>query len=297
MQTANILSVDVEDWFHILELETSPDISVWDSLESRVCQNTEALLDLFDSTGAKATFFFLGWTAQRHPALVRSVHARGHEVACHGYGHQLIYTQTPDQFFTDISKAKSIIEDVIGQPILGYRAPGFSIIARTPWAFDQIARAGFSYDSSVFPSSRGHGGISSARMEPHILNTAYGALWELPVSVTQLLGKRLCFFGGGYLRLFPYFLIRRMAQKVNRQGRPVIYYVHPREIDPDHPRIRMGLWRYFKSYVGLATTRIKIEKILHENRLITLREELAILKSRGFGKPTPFALREIADAR
>jgi polysaccharide deacetylase family protein (PEP-CTERM system associated) len=286
----------VEDWFHILELETSPDISIWDGLESRVCRNTEVLLDLFDEGGAKATFFFLGWTAQRFPELVRSVHARGHEVACHGYGHQLIYTQTPEEFLADIGKAKAILEDVIGQPVIGYRAPGFSIVARTPWAFEQIVRAGFSYDSSVFPSIRGHGGISTARMDPHILDTASGPLWELPVSVAEVMGQRVCFFGGGYLRLFPYFLIRHMARKVNRDGRPVIYYVHPREIDPQHPRIPMNAWRHFKSYVGLATTREKVKGILRDNRLITLREQLSLLRTATFGQPTAFQLRELTDA-
>jgi polysaccharide deacetylase family protein (PEP-CTERM system associated) len=270
------MSVDVEDWFHILELDTTPDISAWNEQESRVCANTRALLDLFDAAGAKVTCFFLGWTAERFPGLVREVRARGHEIACHGYSHRLVYTQTPEQFFEDIRRAKAIIEDIAGEAVLGYRAPGFSIVRDTPWAFEQIARAGYRYDSSVFPSARGHGGIDSARMEPHRIETKHGPLWEFPVSVAEVAGRRVCFFGGGYLRLFPYFLIRYMAGRVNRSGRPVTYYVHPREIDPSHPRIRMGLVRRFKSYVNLDTTLAKLARIARDNELVPYRDRLEL---------------------
>jgi polysaccharide deacetylase family protein (PEP-CTERM system associated) len=275
-QPGNVMSVDVEDWFHILELDTTPDISAWNDQESRVCANTRTLLDLFDAAGAKVTCFFLGWTAERFPGLVREVRARGHEIACHGYAHQLVYTQTPQQFFEDITRAKAIIESIAGEAVLGYRAPGFSIVAETPWAFDQIARAGYRYDSSVFPSVRGHGGINSARMDPHKIATKHGPLWEFPVSVAEVMGRRVCFFGGGYLRLFPYFLIRYMARKVNQSGRPVTYYVHPREIDPIHPRIRMAAVRRFKSYVNLETTLSKVRKIIEDDKLVTYREQLDV---------------------
>jgi polysaccharide deacetylase family protein (PEP-CTERM system associated) len=188
----------------------------------------------------------------------------------------LVYTQTPDQFRDDIARAKASLEDIIGAPVIGYRAPGFSITDGTPWALDVVAQAGYLYDASVFPASRGHGGISQYRMEPHEVVTESGSLMEFPASVASLPIGRLCFFGGGYLRLFPYSVIQRMARGVNREGRPVIYYVHPREIDPDHPRLEMGSVRRFKSYVNLNSTLGKISRLLAEQELVSFRDWLAL---------------------
>ncbi len=270
----NILTVDVEDWFHILEVEGTPDLAAWSGLESRVERGTERLLELFEGEGVKVTWFFLGWVAERHPGLVRRA-AAGHEIACHGYAHQLVYTQTEAEFSQDLERAKGILEEASGGEVLGYRAPGFSITPATPWAFDAIAAAGFRYDSSVFPGPRGHGGLPGAPLAPYRVETRAGVLSELPVSVVALGPKRLCFFGGGYLRITPYPLIRAMAGLVNLRGRPVVYYVHPREVDPAHPRLEMSALRRFKSYVNLGTTEAKLRALVRDQRVGTMRSWLA----------------------
>jgi polysaccharide deacetylase family protein (PEP-CTERM system associated) len=272
----NILSVDVEDWFHILELDSTPDLNQWEHMESAVDKNFRILLDEFDRGNVKVTCFFLGWVAEHHPALVREAYRRGHEIASHGYAHRLIYTQSQREFLQDIQKSKAILEDIIGQPVNGYRAPGFSITNETPWAFDLLAEAGFQYDSSIFPAARGHGGIKGAEMRPYKIATRNGDLIEFPVTVAPILKKRMCFFGGGYLRLFPYFVIRYMSKVVNKRNRPVIFYLHPREVDPHHPRLSMGLIRRFKSYINLSSTLPKLRKLLDEQDLLTFREWLTV---------------------
>jgi polysaccharide deacetylase family protein (PEP-CTERM system associated) len=264
----NILSVDVEDWFHILALDSTPDVLKWSRLESRVESNFHNLLDIFDEVGAKATCFFLGWVAENFPHLVTEAVNRGHEIASHGYAHELTYMKAPVEFAEDIRISKNILEDIAGSEVLGYRTPGFSITPDTPWAFDELCAAGYSYDSSVFPAGRGHGGMRGSDMFPHVIETASGSIVEFPITVIPVMYRRLCFFGGGYLRLFPYALISRMSRKVNDQGRPVIYYVHPREIDLDHPRLDMSRVRRFKSYVNLKSTKPKLERLLRDQVLV-----------------------------
>lgn len=268
----NILTIDVEDWFHILEVESAPAVQEWDTLESRVERNFLSLLDEIDDAQASVTCFFLGWVAERYPHLVREASARGHEVASHGYAHQLVYCQSPAEFSEDIKRSKEILEDILGAPVLGYRAPGFSITRDTSWAFDEIAAAGFKYDSSVFPARRGHGGMEGGELAPYWVETNAGPLLEIPISVIPVLGQRICAFGGGYLRLAPYPLIDRLSRAVNKSGRPVIYYLHPREIDPGHPRIDMGMLRRFKSYVNLRSTLPKLRRLLRDQDLVTFRD-------------------------
>lgn len=270
----NILSVDVEDWFHILELSSTPNINDWNNLESRVKRNFYILLDEFDKTDTKVTCFFLGWVASQYPELVKEANNRGHEIASHGFSHQLIYTQSRDEFSEDIIKSKNILEDITGQLVLGYRAPGFSIMKDTSWALDELAKAGYTYDSSIFPASRGHGGISDGNLFPHEIETNYGIIREFPLTVVNLFNNRFCFFGGGYLRLSPFCLIRQMSKRVNKENRPVIYYVHPREIDPNQPRLQMGLRRKFQSYINLKSTMPKLKKLLCEQELTSFRDWL-----------------------
>lgn len=270
----NILSVDVEDWFHILELDSAPDVEQWKSLESRVAGAFTRMLDEIDGTDARITCFFLGWVAERFPELVKDAASRGHEIASHGYSHQLVYMQTRGEFGDDIRRSKGILEEISGQEVVGYRAPGFSITEATPWAFDEIAAAGFKYDSSVFPAARGHGGIRTADVSPHWIQTDYGPLLEMPMSVASVFGKRICVFGGGYLRITPYSLIERLGRTVNDAGRPIIYYLHPREVDPDHPRMKMGTVRRFKSYVNLRSTMPKLRRLLHSQELVPFRDWL-----------------------
>jgi polysaccharide deacetylase family protein (PEP-CTERM system associated) len=268
----NILSVDVEDWFHILDVAGGPSMDAWDRLESRVERNLSLLLDTFDAHHVKVTCFFLGWVAERLPHLVLDASRRGHEIASHGYAHQLVYRQTVAAFREDIGRAKAILEDITGERVAGYRAPGFSITRETPWAMEQLAAAGHTYDSSIFPSEHGHGGLPGARMDPHRIVTPEGPLVEFPISVARLFGRRICFFGGGYLRLFPYRVIKRAGESVRREGRPIVYYIHPREVDPRHPRLRMGVVRRFKSYVNLSTTSGKLEGILRTEQVTSFRD-------------------------
>ncbi len=267
----SIFSVDVEDWFHILDLPSTPGISEWGSLPSRVEANFMKLLDIFSEHGAVTTCFFLGWVAERYPHLVREALARGHEIASHGYAHELVYEVGEERFLRDVTRAKKLIEDIAGCEVLGYRASGFSITGDVPWFFDQLARAGYRYDSSVFPAMRGHGGMKGVNLGPYPVSNRAGRIVEFPITVARVLGKTLCFFGGGYLRLFPYPVIRAMAQRVLGEGRPVIFYIHPREIDPSHPRLPMGIMRRFKSYVNLGATERKIRRILDEFELTTFR--------------------------
>src|SRR5271167_4618775 len=272
MQTS-ILSVDVEDWFHILDDPSVPSIDQWATLPSRVEKNFSTLLDIFSEKNVEVTCFFLGWVAERFPHLVKEAAARGHEVASHGYGHRLIYEQSRSDFYEDVRRARRLLEDISGGEVAGYRAPGFSTTDETPWFFDVLAEAGYQYDSSVFPAVRSHGGMRQGRRDPYRVSESQ--VLEFPITVSDLLGKPMCFFGGGYLRLFPYWLIRRMAHQVLGEGRPVVFYVHPREIDATHPRLPMSRTRRFKSYVNLETTEGKVRRILQDFPVTTFKNVLS----------------------
>ena len=268
----NIFSIDIEDWFHILEVKGAPSISAWGKMESRIERNFMNLLDLLDDSGVQATCFFLGWIAERYPGLVKDACKRKHEIASHGYSHQLIYSQSRSDFFSDIDRAKKLLEDLSGCEVIGYRAPGFSITPETIWAFNELRSAGYRYDSSLFPARRGHGYFLEARLHPfRIKNTE---LYEFPLTVARVLTQKICFFGGGYLRLFPYWLIRAMAEQVAREDRPVIYYVHPREIDCAQPRLPMNWKRKFKSYTNLGSTKPKLLQILAAESMVCFKDFL-----------------------
>jgi polysaccharide deacetylase family protein (PEP-CTERM system associated) len=275
MTTAkSVFSVDVEDWFHILDVPSTPNIEAWESLPSRVERNFHRLLDIFSENNVRTTCFFLGWIGKRFPHLVREADRRGHEIASHGYAHLLVHRMTAAEFYEDIATAKAILEDAVGQPVSGYRAPGFSTTEEVPWFFSKVVEAGYSYDSSVFPAHCEYGGLKPADLGPHVISTESGPLIELPMTVAGLMGKRVCVFGGGYLRLAPVALVERMIRKVHREGRPAICYVHPREIDMDHPRLPMGLRRRFKSYVNIRSTEGKIRRLLSIFEFTSFREFL-----------------------
>ena len=259
-----VFSVDVEDWFHILDVASTPDITAWDGLPSRVERNFLGLLEIFEQRGARVTCFFLGWVAERFPHLVKEAASRGHEIASHGYAHRLVYQMSPKAFYQDAVRAKKTLEDVAGQAVWGYRAAGFSLTHGTEWFFDKLIEADYVYDSSVFPAQHGHGGLEKGNRKPYWIERVSGRLAEFPVTVAEVFGRPFCFFGGGYLRLFPYNVIRTMTRRVLGEPRPVIFYVHPREIDPDHPRLSMNWRRRFKSYVNLKSTKPKIERLLDE---------------------------------
>jgi polysaccharide deacetylase family protein (PEP-CTERM system associated) len=270
-----VFSVDVEDWFHILALPEAPDIAAWDRLPGHVARNFRKMLSIFSEAGVQVTCFFLGWVAERYPDLVREAAAAGHEVASHGYAHMLTFEMTPETFHQDVRRTRELLEDITGKSVSGYRSPGFSATADTPWFFDELTRAGYKYDSSVFPASRQHGGMEGGDLAPHVVRTAQGPIIEFPITIAHILGRPMCFFGGGYLRLFPYPLIKRMSNRVLGENRPVVFYVHPREIEPGHPRLPMSAVRRFKSYVNLDTTEHKIRKILGDFRVTTFERFIA----------------------
>jgi polysaccharide deacetylase family protein (PEP-CTERM system associated) len=273
--TTCIFSVDVEDWFHILELETAPALEAWDRLPSRVERNLMRLLEIFSEANTRVTCFFLGWVAQKFPHLVREAARRGHEIASHGYYHRLVHQMTRSEFLDDAVGSKKLLEDIVGRSVAGYRASGFSVTEKTPWFFSALVEAGYRYDSSVFPARRAHGGLKGGRTAPYVVSDQAGRLVEFPVTVSRFAGSRRCFFGGGYLRLFPLPVIRSMALRVLAEGRPVIFYVHPREIDVDHPRLPMGPARRFKCYVNLKTTEGKIQRLLSEFPMSTFADWIA----------------------
>ena len=269
----SIFSIDVEDWFNISGEGCEPDISTWDKLPTTVDKDLPRLLQVFAAANVRVTCFFLGYVAQRFPFLVKEVVRQGHEVASHGFSHRLVFEQTPDAFYEDVLHARKLLEDIGGVPVRGHRAAAFSVTAKTPWFFDRLARAGYSYDSSVFPAGHGVGGrLAAARLEPHEVVTEHGKLTEFPITAVRVLGKPMCFFGGGYLRLFPYSLIRAMGRRALREGRPVVFYIHPREINPEHPRLPMSLKRRFKSYVNLRSVEAKLRSIARDFELTTFAD-------------------------
>ncbi len=267
-----VFSVDVEDWFHILDVRSAPPIARWDAVPSSVEHDFAQLLESFRENDVRITCFFLGWLAQRCARLVKLAQSYGNEIASHGYAHQLVYEMQPEEFRRDAERSRVILEDIAGCRVLGYRAPGFSVTRKTPWFFEKLAEAGYRYDSSVFPVSRGHGGMPEADYAPHAIDTTAGEIVEFPITITKILHSRVCLFGGGYLRLAPWNLIKRGATKVLGEGRPVVFYVHPREINPDQPRLPMSYTRQFKSYVNLNTTEGKVRNILSEFEFTTFQD-------------------------
>lgn len=268
----NIFTVDVEDWFHILGHPAVPTMDRWDDLESRIEKNLNVLLELFSATGTKSTFFWLGWAAERNKKLVKTCLEEGHEIASHGYEHLLATESNKKKFKADILRSKRVLEDITGLPVYGFRAAGFSITGKTQWALETIREVGFKYDSSVFPKKHGHGGMFCPNLAPYIISTGYGALVECPLSIVDIAGKRFSFFGGGDLRLAPLWLIRWGVRNVQSHNRPLIIFVHPREIDPDHPKLPLGFRRGWGCYVNLHTTYKKIERLCRENKFITMGE-------------------------
>ena len=220
---ADVFTIDVEDWFHIMEVTGTPELTAWDSLPARVEENFRKLLDLLAECDVKATCFVLGWVAKRFPQLLRDAAELGHDIASHGFGHQIVHGLSPAEFREDIRSAKAAIEDATGRCVHGYRAPGFSITRETPWAFDEIIGAGYIYDSSVFPAAHGHGGMPGAPRHPYRIHSAAGRLMEFPISICDTPFGPQCFFGGGYLRLIPLWLVMAMAERVRDDRRGVVW--------------------------------------------------------------------------
>ena len=265
-------TIDVEDWYHILDTPVAPTIDRWAEMENRVDIGMNRLLEMLDQRKVKATMFWLGWMAEKNPELIQRCRDAGHEIASHGYGHVLAYEVGPDKFADDVSRGRKVLQDITGCEVNGFRAAGFSTTDDTDWTFDKIAEAGYTYDSSVFPASRGHGGRQNSLLDPNIIETKAGPLVELPQSMIEIGGKRLSLFGGGYLRLAPGWLIRTGVRKLQEADRPLIIYVHPREVDPQHPRLPIGAKRSFKCYINLKSTYPKLDMLCRSLPFITMQE-------------------------
>ncbi|HVE90396.1 MAG TPA: XrtA system polysaccharide deacetylase [Burkholderiaceae bacterium] len=262
---ANALTIDVEDYFQVSAFAPHIERSAWEITPCRIERNIDRILDLLNQSGAKATFFTLGWLAQRYPRLVRDISSQGHEVASHGQAHLRASDQLPAEFDNDIRAAKLLLEDIAGVAVRGYRAPSFSIGHGNLWAFDRIAAAGYSYSSSVYPVQHDHYGMPDAPRFPY---RPSAALLEIPVSTARVFGRNLPAGGGGYFRLAPYALSRWAINRVNHiDRRPAIFYFHPWEIDPQQPRIKdVGLKTRFRHYVNLNRTEPRLRRLLSDFR-------------------------------
>lgn len=285
----NALTFDIEEYFHAEAFARALRPEEWPGLESRVVDTTERLLDILDYADARATFFVLGWVAERYPALVKDIVGRGHEVACHGYGHQMIQRQSRQDFAKDVQRAKTAIEDAAGAAVIGYRAPTFSIRRDTLWGLEVLWEAGFLYDSSIFPILHDRYGISDAPRFPHRVplgsDNGAGALKEpaeahgiaeFPLSTLSILGRRVPIAGGGYFRLIPYQLTRRAIRHLNvKEQQPAIFYLHPWELDVHQPKIRTGLLTRFRHSVNIHSTEAKLRRLLRDFRFAPVRDVLA----------------------
>lgn len=256
------LSIDLEDWFHFLDMKETRDVAGWHKYEKRVEQMTLPLLDFLDDHNQSATFFVLGWIAENHPDLVREVVNRGHEIACHSYSHPLVYEMTAAAFEKDLCLALDTIEAVTGIRATAFRAPGFSITRSCLWAFEILRKHGIEMDSSIFPAHRAHGGLPGAPISPFVLETQFGEIHELPISSTTLLGRRYVYSGGGYFRIFPGWSLKRLFMSSEKNNNPTMTYFHPRDFYANEPTLDLTFVRHFKATVNLAQTFQKLSCLL-----------------------------------
>lgn len=259
----NYLTIDVEDYFQVAAFEDIIDPKDWDAMEHRVVRNTEVILALLANHSVKATFFIVGWIAEKYPHLVQAIHNQGHVIGCHSYWHRKIYDLSPEEFRVDTLKAKALLEDIIGEPVLGYRAPSYSITGKSFWALDILKELGFTYDSSIFPIHHDTYGIPNA---PRFEYRHTNGLLEYPISTALILGRKFPVSGGGYFRLFPYWFTQWALKAINqKEGKPFVFYLHPWEIDPEQPRMHQArLLSKFRHYNQLQRTQMCFEKLLKD---------------------------------
>ncbi len=264
----NILTFDIEEWFHLLELPASCKPELWGNFEQRIEANTDKLIRLLDEKQVKASCFVLGWVAKEYPGVVKRLADAGHELGIHSYDHSLVFMQSRRAFSEDIKRSCGLVSDITGKPVTMFRAPGFSIVESTLWAFEELVAQGITTDTSVFPASRAHGGFPSFPTDkPCIIDVRGMKLYEFPLNTSSFLGTRMIFSGGGYFRLMPYPLIRRLSKQSNY----VMTYFHPRDFDPGQ-KILPGMtpYRIFKSYYGLKGSYNKLKHWLDEFEFIDL---------------------------
>lgn len=275
-QLINAMTVDVEDYFHASAFDRVVSRTSWPERESRVDASTHRLLALFDKHRVKGTFFVLGWVAQRRPDLVREIANQGHEVASHGFDHQLVYTLTREQFRDDVRRAKGVLEQSAGCQVMGYRAPSFSIVRESLWALDVLIEEGHTYDASVFPIHHDRYGIPDSSRRAHVIERPSGSIVEVPGSTVRIGGANWPVAGGGYFRLLPYRWTRWGIARINAvDNEPAIFYIHPWEIDPEQPRLpasRITRWRH---YHGLDQTAARLDQLMKDFRFDTVSASLA----------------------
>ena len=275
--STHALSFDVEEHFQVAAFWSEERRRGWDDCESRVEQNVDKILALLSGHGIRATFFVLGWVALKHQGLVKTIAGHGHEIASHGFGHEMIMAQQPSQFREDIRKSKCILEDIAGKPVHGYRAPSFTITPQTQWALPILVEEGYLYDSSIFPVHHDRYGMPGASPWCHRIETASGPLWEVPPSTIQLGPVRLPIAGGGYFRLYPYPVLRGLLSRVAAEGHPLIMYLHPWELDPDQPRMKGSLVSRFRHYLNLKKTEVRLQQLVTDFKFASIREAVELV--------------------
>lgn len=283
----HILTVDIEEYFHSTSFRSVLSIEDWARMPSRVESCTERVLALMESFGVRATFFVLGYVARRYPALIRAIQHAGHEIACHGFMHQPVYEQGRAAFRDDVLRAKRLLEDTIGQPVVGYRAPAYSITAQSLWAVDLLIESGFQYDSSIFPVHHDVYGIPDAPRAPYRLQGASGnSILEFPIATVRW-GRLNLPLGGGYLRIAPYRYTRWGLRRIeSRDGWPAVLYFHPWELDPAQPRIPCGWRSRFRHYTRLGVMERTVQKVLSDFSFTSIRYYFETL-NRESGVQTP----------
>jgi polysaccharide deacetylase family protein (PEP-CTERM system associated) len=271
VRVINAMSVDVEDYFHVSVFDGVVPRSRWDTLESRVCANTERLLEIFSDAGVLSTFFVLGWVGRRHPTLVKRIADAGHEIASHGYAHRLVYDLPPERFREDVRRAKAVLEDVAQVPVAGYRAPSYSVTPRSLWALDILIEEGYTYDASIFPIHHDRYGIPVSDRHAYVIERHHGSLVETPASTIRWGPMNLPIAGGGYFRILPYAWTKWGIDRLNRlEERPAIFYLHPWEIDPNQPRLHTSRLSRFRHYRNLDKTEERLRALLRDFSFSTL---------------------------
>lgn len=270
-QPVNALTIDFEDWYQGLEIP----VSEWDRFEDRIEFSGRRVLELLAEAGVKATFFILGYVAERHPRLVREIAEAGHEIGTHGYSHTLIYKQHPDLFRAEIGRAIDAVEQAASAKVLGHRAPFFSITEKSLWALDILAEKGLAYDTSIFPVHNYRYGIAGAPRWPYELQESGKGMKEFPISTWRVLGQNVPIAGGAYFRILPYLVTRTGLRAVNREGSSV-FYLHPWELDPDHPRIPLPRRIAATHYFNLKSTAGRFRKLLRDFRFAPMKEILNV---------------------
>ena len=268
----HVLSFDVEEHFQVAAFWSVARRREWDQLTSRVERNTRKIADLLSEHSTKATFFVLGWVAERHPDLVKDLAQQGHEVASHGYGHELVHTQTPSQFREDVRRSKQILEDLIGRQVMGYRAPSFSITAQTEWAISVLIEEGYRYDSSIYDRFRSTQGRSVTRAGTYQIQTEAGTIWEVSPSTVNACGLQLPVAGGGYFRLLPYATSKMFLKNLEKQGSQLVMYLHPWELDPEQPRMEGPVLSKVRHYLNLSKTEQRLRRLLKDFSFAPINE-------------------------